>query len=237
MGADHPAQGSFAPASLTGRRPPIERWALLAAVFLVVVVTKPWGATEGDQGTGQLPSTARRSLPLSPAPTPSHTKAVVDLEVTAFCLDNRSWLVASVERSLERSTDRQIRVWRALEPAASAVGPEDSRIPVVSVVTEGLTELGWCAPTADGEIVSPTADVDAWVRAPDGARPIVLESSRPVSDTSPYGALYRPPGKGPSSKAAFWPNGTYVFRYREANARQRWFAIDVETRPVASATP
>lgn len=234
MDGNGPPRGDFAPVSLTNRRPPVGRWAVIATVILVVVVAKPWPSGGNGPGASGPTTTTRRSPQPSTEPTPSNSGNPARLAVATFCLDTRTWLVASVERSLERSTEERIRVWRALEPATSASGPDDPAIPEVSIVSEGLTELGWCAPIVGAEQPSAPVDVAVWLRAPGGAKPIMLDSSRPVSDSTPFGALYRPPGKGPASKAVWWPNGTYVFRYREARGRVRWFAIGVETRPLPS---
>lgn len=234
MDGDRPAHGSLAPVRLPDRRPPIERWAVIATAILVVVVAKPWQSPGHPAGTGGPTAPPRRSLdppPVASAPTTDDPAA---LRVAAFCLNTRAWLVASVERTVGHAGDQRIRVWRVLEPAISATGPDDPAIPELSIVTEGLTELGWCAPIAGEEAPGLPVDMTAWRRTPTGATPVTFDSSRPETDRTPYGAMYRPPGKGPSSKAAAWPDGTYVFRYREGDGRQRWFAIDVETRPVAS---
>lgn len=239
MDRGRPARGSFAAVDLTSRRPPIGRWAVIAAIALVVVVTKPWPTADGTGESSPVPNPSGQGSGAGRPSTPSPSHRFTDGAelVAAFCLDTRSWLVASVERSLERSGDQRIRVWRALEPATSARGPDDPAIPDVSVVSEGLTELGWCAPVVGDEKPSPPVDVTVWLRTTGLARPITLNSSRPLSDRSPYGELYRPPGKGPSSRAAFWPDGTYVFRYRQSDGRERWFAIEVEIRPRPSLAP
>jgi hypothetical protein len=127
---------------------------------------------------------------------------------------------------VERWRDQQIRVWRALEPATTATGPDDPAIPIIPVVSEGLTELGWCAPVRGGGRPSTPAVVTVWFRSAAQARPIVLAISRPIAGRSPFGELYRSP-----SRSTFWSSGTYVFRYEESDRRQHWFAIDVEIRP------
>ena len=230
MNGDGPAHGSFAPVSLTGRRPPIERWAVIFTITLVIVVAKPWQSPGDASGAGSPTAVTRPSADPAAVGTPSNTDDPATAAVAAFCLNTRSWLIASVERTVGHSGDQRIRVWRVLEPATSASGPDDPSIPDVSIVSEGLTELGWCAPIVGDEKPSPPVDMAVWLRSPTGARPITLDSSRPVTDRTPYGAMYRPPGRGPSSKAASWPNGSYVFRYREAGGRERWFAIEVEIR-------
>ena len=234
MDRDRPTPGTFAPVGLTGGRPPIERWAIIAVVILVMVVTKPWQSAAGGSVPGSAAPTPRRSAEPTVTVSPSPTIDPDAPRVAAFCLDARTWLAASVERSVEGTFDQQIRVWRAMEPATSASGPTDPAIPHVAIVSEGLTELGWCAPIVGNEAPGPPVEVSTWLRAPGGVRPITLDPSRPVADATPYGAMYRPPRTGPSSNSASWPDGSYVFRYREADGRVRWFAFDVETRPVAS---
>jgi hypothetical protein len=231
-----PRHGNFAPVSLTNRRPPIERWVVIVAVVLGVVVAKPWQSPNDGSSVDASTTSARRSPQPSSVPTPTSSGDPGRLAVATFCLDTRTWLIASVERSFERASEQRIRVWRAFEPATAASGPDDPAIPIVSIVSEGLTELGSCVPTVADEVPGLPVRVDAWIRAPGATRPIALDSSRPVSDRSPYGAMYRPPGKGPSSKADWWPNGTFVLRYGEATGQERWFAIEVETRPLASPT-
>jgi hypothetical protein len=236
MGGDRAAHGSFEPVSLAGRRPPIERWAVIAAAILVIVVAKPWQSPGDGSGAAGSTTVSRHATepPAGASPAASDDPAAVT--VAAFCLNTRSWLVASVERTVGHAGDQRIHVWRVLEPAPAASGPDDPAIPDVSIVSEGLTELGWCAPIVGDEKPVPPVDLSVWLRAPGGARLVTLDSSRPASDHTPYGAMYRPPGKGPSSKAAAWPDGTYVFRYREGDGRERWFAIEVETRQLLRVT-
>jgi hypothetical protein len=236
MDGDGPAHGHFAPVSLANRRPPLERWAVIATIILVVVIAKPWqGSVAVGVGGASAPPAAGSTPSLAALPSASDDPAA--LRVAAFCLSTRAWLVATVERTVGHAGDQRIRVWRVIEPAAGASGPDDPRIPEISIVSEGLTELGWCAPIAGADGPSPPVDMTTWVRSPAGATPVTLDSSRPQSDRTPYGAMYRPPGKGPSSKAASWPDAVYVFRYHEADGRERWFAIDIETRSASSASP
>ena len=229
-------RGTFSPVALTNRRPPIERWLAVVLVALVLVLVKPW-QTAGQGGNGSAPGARRADA--SPAtdrllgPSPSSTDSPANRAVAAFCLQPGSWLVASVERW----RDQRIRVWRALSPASSARGPDDPSIPVVPVVSEGLTELGWCAPVSGPELPSAPVEITVWLRGAGGASPIEVDSSRPASDRSALGELYRPPGRGPSSRAASWLPGTYVFRYREHDGRERWFAIAVEIRARLSPAP
>jgi hypothetical protein len=233
-------RGTFSPVAFTDRPPPLGRWLALAAIALVLLLVKPWQpAGQGDEGSGAGGS--RGNAPLAsnpgPAPAPTSTESADRQAVAAFCLQPGAWLVASVERW----RDQRIRVWRALTPASAARGPDDPSIPVVAVVSEGLTELGWCAPVSGEDIPSAPVAVTVWLRGPGAAGLIVVDSSRPDSGPSPFGDLYRPPSGSPGSRAASWSPGTYVFRYREHDGRVRWFAIAIEIRhppiPVPSPVP
>src|SRR6266498_2496532 len=124
MDGDGPAHGSFAPVSLTNRRPPLERWAVIAAVILVVIVAKPWESPDDRAGAGGPTAPPRQSGQPSLAPSSSASDDADALRVAAFCLSTRSWLVATVERTVGHAGDQRIRVWRVIEPAISASGPD-----------------------------------------------------------------------------------------------------------------
>jgi len=228
-------RGTFEPVVLTRQRPPIGRWLAILLIALVAVVAKPWAPAQPDgTGSGSGPSRGGLLSTSNPVvPSPSASDDAASQAVAAFCLRPGSWLVASVERW----RDQRIRVWRALVPATSARGPDDASIPVISVVSEGVTELGWCAPVSGADRPASPVEIEVWLRGASGASPIALDSSRPASDGSAFGELYRPPGRGPLSVAAFWSAGTYVFRYQENDGRERWFAIALEIRPRISPAP
>ena len=149
-------RGTFSPVALTNRRPPIGRWLAFAGVALVLVVAKPWQTDEAGSG-GSATGATGPGAPVATDPraeaSPSSSASAAERAVAAFCLRPGSWLVASVERW----RDQRIRVWRALVPANSARGPDDPSIPIVPITSEGLTELGWCAPVSGPE--SPSAPV------------------------------------------------------------------------------
>jgi hypothetical protein len=231
-------RGTFSPVALTGARPPIGRWLAVAGIALVLVVAKPWQTDEGGSGgsgTGAGAPVAGAPVATNPLAerSPSSSANAAEQAVAAFCLRPGSWLVASVERW----RDQRIRVWRALAPANSARGPDDPSIPIVPVISEGLTELGWCAPVSGPESPSAPVTVTVWLRGTGGATLIALNLSQPAGDPSAFGALYRLPGPDAGSTAVPWLPGTYVFRYRESDGRERWFAIAVEIRPRLSPTP
>jgi len=205
-------------------------------IAVSLAVAKPWAAPDDDAanpvaGSRALPTAAGAPGASAVAASPTIRLDNADSRLDPLCFGTNVWLVTYVER-WQGQTDR---VWRALEPALVASGPDDERIPVVGIYSSGVTQLGWCAPVVGGEKPSEPVDVAVWLRSTSGASPIVVHTTRPVSDHSPFSGLYQPPGRGPSSRAASWPDGTYVFRYRENDGRERWFAVEVEIRP--SPTP
>ena len=214
---------SFAAVGITSGGPPLGRWAALAVLILVVAVVKPWGST-----------TIRTPIRATPvhrveAASPTHAAPTVNPfaagpVIASICLDPPSWRIATTERW----RDQTIRVWRAMVPRAIATGPEDSRVPITSLVSEGVIELGWCAPVLGNVRISGDAAVEVWRRTADGASRITMTSQRPGPGTSPYGALYGSPA---APLAALWNDGTYVFHHRAADGEESWFGVDVERRP------
>ncbi len=260
-----PSEGSggraFAPAALSRGRPAAGRWLIIAATLLLVAIAKPWGGSESTGGGGRSGGLPGES-PSSPAdatelatPSPTVRPGAVEAAVSAICLDPGGWRVASIE--LWR--DQMIRVWRALDPAATATSPDDPTIPLIVIVSEGLPEVGWCAPVIDDDPVVLSARVEAWRRTAPGSAVIGLVRSRPTSGNSAFGALYGPPATATSPAAPTdsegavadidgspgaapaplhsWLDGTYVFRYSTAAGVEAWFAIQVELRARTGQLP
>lgn len=214
----------------------IARWVVVAAVLVAVAVVKPWGGAGGgatSAGGGAPPSP--RAVAGTPAASsgalgaPALTADEIDPDVTLACLDPGSWRVASVEAYAAKT----IRVWRALEPG-TASGPADPAIPYVLVVSEGVTELGWCAPVAGTDRPTGETTVQAWTLGDGTARPLRLVRTGRTPHESSFGAMYGPSSAGTGRRApevTGWPAGHYVFRLRLEDGDERWFGVDLELRP------
>ena len=204
-------------------------WLAILAVMTGVAIAKPWGAPTPDPA----PS-ADREAALVRAATPTATPLASDDPesaagaVASICFDPPSWRVATVERW----HDQTIRVWRAIVPVAKAAGPDDQNVPVTHVVSEGVIELGWCAPVVGPTLANGSASIEVWRRTTGGSTALALTRRQPATEPSPYGALY---GSPTARRAAVWNDGTYVFLHRDSGGQESWFAVDVQLRPSVNA--
>jgi len=192
----------------------------LAAVFVVIAVLKPWG------GGGRVAETLRPDVgaAVEVTPTPTEDRSAAGLAVSV-CLGTGAWRVAT----LETWRNRDVRVWRAIEPAATAAGPLDPSIPSVPVVADVLSGLGWCAPAfGPDEPVGP-ATVRAWLVVDGAAHAVTLRQIQPADGVTPIAALYLPVA-GP------WTSGRIVFQYTDSGAGAvSWFAADLQILPPAAS--
>ena len=206
----------------TGPQRPTGRWAVIVAIMVAILVLKPWGSTT-DQARGPLIAepvrTANGSHPANPT-TPTVA------EGDGICLDVGAWLVASVQRDRGRT----IRMWQAMTPVATASGPLDPGIPELAIRSDGVLELGWCAPKEDHDAPTREATVDAWRTDAGIAARIPL--IRPIAGAAAaFGAVYLPASPTPT----LWSDGTYVFRHRSSNGQEHWFGLILEGRPAPAA--
>jgi hypothetical protein len=222
-----PRERTFAPTRLESARPPVGTWLAVMVVALAIAVVKPWAtepprsASAGAVGEGRAVTGA--AVDAGPSPVPTVRPDSAGPLVAAFCLDPQSWRLATVERW----RDQTIRVWRAIEPASAATDPDDPRIPVFPIVSEGVTELGWCAPVVGPDRPDGVAPMHVWRRTAAGPVAIPTRNTRSADVESSFGGLYRPPGPAGTE---VWADGTYVFEHRALTGRERWFAVEVELR-------
>ena len=206
-------------------------WLVIGAVAAVVVlaVLKPWGTPAAP--SGRLPAP---SAPAANAETPAAASAAPSAG-SEHCFNDDAWRLVTVERSRERP----LRSWIAVEPVAAS-GPRDARIATVRIVGRQVFGLGFCAPVDVARGIEP-ADAVLWI--PGGARParVALSDLRPLRGFSPRagrGEVYRAPGD--ATPRSGWREGRYLFEIRGVapTGRSLWFAFElVPPRPVAGPTP
>jgi hypothetical protein len=216
-------------------RPPIDEGRLSAAlgavlVLFLVAILKPWAA--GTAAPTGLPIAGRaQSAPPTPVATDDRTAQGL---AAPICLGTGAWRVTS----LETWQTQDVRVWRAIEPIATASDPLDPAIPSVPIVAIQLTALGWCAPAFGPDLPVGPATVTAWSVTGGVAVPADLRQVLPDSGVTPIAALYVPltlcPEPTicapllPQPRPRPWATERVVFRYvDDATARTAWFAADV----------
>jgi hypothetical protein len=218
-------------------RLPSVLWVVLALVALAVL--KPWGVAAPFE-------TARPFVPeptitvVTPAPTEDRT---ADGLASPICLGTGGWRIAT----LERWETQDVRVWRAIEPIATATGPLDPAIPSVPVVAIEVTALGWCAPAFGEHRPLGPAIVTAWSVVGEVATPLQLRQVRPVDGSTPMAALYLPVSVCPEATNCLpllpspaprrWASERVVFRYVDGGGSgEAWLAADVTILPASVPT-
>jgi hypothetical protein len=215
-----------------------------AALFLVLVaVAKPWGMLDlgppmpaPARPAGDAAAVALRPPADSPGPTPIPTPTGDQVP----CLAPSGWRLAT----LEVGPLGDSRSWIVVNPVVAA-GPLDA-IAAVSLRTDGVVALGFCAPGASLASAG-SRIVGAWRLArPAGGGPAadalrLATVPGAASGLAPvWAVLYLAPTTGgatqPSatgSSAAFelgasrWTSGHYVFEVADQGAAPVWFALDL----------
>jgi hypothetical protein len=215
------------------------RWRLsvaAVAMFLVVALVKPWGATAPPTGS-RVPDSSQPERQLIAAAARDDDLA----DLRSNCDEPFGWRVYSREGPI---TGMPFRVWSSVTPATSATGPTDPALPLVQVAPT-IEALGYCAPWRGPDAPPEGVEVAAWELEP-GARPVDAPTARPLTlvpvapaRPSQFTGLYHEhdasrPGAshGPDET---WPHGHYVFRV-SADTWARWWAVEVSL-PWASPGP
>lgn len=220
--ADLDRLDAYRASGATGSQRPTGRWAGVVALVAVVLVLKPWVSITGG-ATG--PPIVERAQHTNPSRTAAPTASMVP-RGKDICLDVGAWLVASVQRDRGHT----IRMWQAMTPVTKASGPLDPGIPEVPIRSEGVLELGWCAPKKGGDAPTREATVDAWRTEAGIAAKIPLVGPSASAEAA-FGAIYLPASPAPT----LWSDGTYIFRHRSSDGHERWFGLIVEGRPAPAA--
>ncbi len=134
--------------------------------------------------------------------------------------------------TVERSAGRAIVSWMAVAPVM-VDSPDDPRIPLLRVVADRVTGLGYCAPATIPTAADALAtSMTAWLRSDEGEAVQLgpLEPAAVLSEDA--AAVFRLGGSS-------WRPGTYVVqvlapvaRSREGRPlRARWFGFEITRRP------
>jgi hypothetical protein len=202
----------------------------LIVAFLGLAIIKPWGGTASpseDRGRSAPPRPATLDQPSGVAgPTP-----VVDREqaIADECHAPYGWRIVTNERW----QGREVRIWWAVSPVESKSAFNPS-IPFLSIVSDAILQLGYCAPLFAPDRPASTESVGIWRIDPEAQ---TAEAIHPTQIAPPFDdsvvAIWAPPGSATAGDVS-WPTGRYVF-----GVGGRWFGVDLRIlnrSPAASAS-
>jgi len=203
----------------------------LIVAFLGLAIVKPWGGTASpseDRGFSAVQRSAAADQPSGVAgPTP-----VVDREqaIEDECHAPYGWRIVTNERW----QGREVRIWWAVSPVESK-SAFDPKIPFLSIVSNAILQLGYCAPLFAPDRPASTESVGIWRIDPEAQTAEAIHPTRiaPTFDDSVV-AIWAPPGTATAGEES-WPTGRYVFA-----VGGRWFGVDlriIDRTPSASASP
>jgi hypothetical protein len=191
---------------------------VVAALFLVAAVFKPWS---GLTGAGSAASASPIELVAGASGVASGTGALSSARAgsgAALCQSPDGWRIVADDTELGRA----VRTWIVADVELSAAPPARSTIPVTVVASSGVLRLGFCRPAVAGssdEIWSGTL----WRQGPDPADPVRWQvAARLAPARGSIGALVSPPPDSPPA----WPPGSYVLEADFAGAAtETWLGL------------
>ncbi|MGH2408025.1 MAG: hypothetical protein ACRDF7_08115 [Candidatus Limnocylindrales bacterium] len=206
-------------------------WSLVIVAFLLVTIAilKPWaggGPAAGPGGADSGPLADRGPITAGPSPSPEPTLSPDELAILR-CNAPLGWRTYA----WETWRGETIRHFIALEPlaAASIDGGLDPRIPVVPLIGEAITAIGYCAPVDDPSPPPPGTTVAIWRVDQSGA--LSTPPALRIEPTQPSGqmALYAYRDAQAANRRPAWPQGHYLFSIAGPSGSdwQRWFAVEV----------
>jgi hypothetical protein len=215
------------PGGERGRGP----WSLVigALVLVAIAIAKPWAgagppAGAGGTGPGALPPSGPVAAQPSPSPEPTLSP---DEMAIARCNSPLGWRTYA----WETWRGETVRHFIALEPltAPSIDGALDARIPLVPLIGEAITAMGYCAPVEDPSPPPPGTTVTIWRVGAAGqlSTPPAVRIEPTLSSGAMALFAYRDPLAASGRPA--WPEGRYLFSIAGPPGTdwQRWFAVEV----------
>ena len=223
-----------------GSRRRLAALAVIAAVVVAVALLEPWPADPGQAGTalgpveaalapgragGSPSAAAATSAPVAPDPTAAGDAMP--------CQPTDGWRFVT----LEAGRLGYVRSWTVITP--------DPATPPLTLRTEGLEALGFCAPAATGSRGGSPITAASWSGDGDAGTtstvPLPLTTlARPAGPGAVWAVLYAappgdlipaPPGSAASGATPSWPSGEYSFQVEQPDGTAATFTVDVRVVP------
>jgi hypothetical protein len=217
------------PGGERGRGP----WSLMlgALVLVALAIAKPWGngapgPGAGGGGAGSSPATS--SVPQALPPTRPPTPPSADELAVARCNQPLGWRTYA----LETWRGQTIRHFIVVDPLAATTVSDalDPRIPIVPLIGEAITAIGYCAPAIEAGRPPPGVTIMIWKVELSGivhALPAVR--IEPAVPSSLMALFAYPDPAAERDRRAPWPPGRYLFGVLGPPDSDwgRWFAVEV----------
>jgi hypothetical protein len=209
---------------------------VVVALLVGVALLKPWGplfpAAHVPAGSSGVETGA--SAPVTPSPSPPPTECAFAGGWRVFALGRPDRPAGATDEPL-RPADigNPVRRWLEVEPLTVARGPDDSRIPFVTIVSDRIGGIGYCPPPDGTDGPPPDARFEAWSLDATGiatALPLRAVTVAPASIIE-VGIFVR--ADEPDGDRARWDPGRYVFAIAstEGEGYARWFGVEIRTPP------
>ena len=216
----------------------------LVGIFLGAALVKPWDLIfpAAAPAIAQRPTvSASAGPPPSPTPSPPPAECAFAGGWRVFALgqpdilggDGSTGTAGSSAEPIRTDIGNPLRRWLEVDPLQQASGPGDQRIPFVTIVSDRIAGIGYCAPPDGNDGPPDGARFDAW-RLDSGGAPVPVPLHRTtLGSTSTIRVPVYIGADPPAGTIAHWPAGRYIFAVESTDpgAYGRWFGVEIRSPP------
>jgi hypothetical protein len=215
-------------------------------IFLGAAVVKPWDLLVPPPQTSVSSGATRTTAP-GPTSTPEPSGSHPPVECAfaggwrVFALGQPDPLGGDGSTGQVPASDaptrfgdigNPLRRWLEVDPLEEGSGPEDARVPFVTIVSERIAGIGFCPPQDDVDGPPAGARFEAWSMDQAGSpTPLPLLPVHAGPAASIEVPIFIGAGQ-PVSADRRWEPGRYVFAVEAlAGAYERWFGVEIRSPP------
>ena len=214
--------------------------ALTVVAVIVVAILKPWADAPAPAPLARLPATPATLATPATAATPATTFVAPAAAARpggrdpgGQCGLGEAWRVFTIEVD----AGRPVSSWVPVRPVA-ATGLDAVTVPVVRIVADRVSALGFCAGT-DAGVRRPITAVDAWAVPAQGVRvPVDLAPLAAWTPPDPDAGRVFLESDGFGSANGGWAAGDYIFVVRHGSVATDadWYTVRIVVSPSEAAT-
>lgn len=220
----------------------------LIGIFLGAAFVKPWDIIFAPGAAPAQPApvvVAAASSTPAPSPTPAGSRPPAECAFAGgwriFALGQRDSLGGDGSTGggadpspggVFSDIGNPLRRWLEVAPLDSVSGPDDTRIPFVTIVSSRITAVGYCPPPGGSDGPPTAAGLEAWsIDAAGVARQLTLQ---PVGEAGAPGTteveVFISTRDVPTGGR--WAAGRYVFAVATRDGSYgRWYGLEIRTPP------